>query len=143
MPPHLPDKLVLEPPPSQFRTAVHETPLRSADLAALREGTGWSSQAVPFHRIPSEPPSVLVFEPPTAWHAVVPGQETAAKLLAATRAGAGTVCNSHAVPFQTAAAGTWTADAFSIEPTASHALGDAHETPDIELALSPVAPGTF
>ena len=40
-------------------------------------------------------------------------------------------------------AGTWTADAFSIEPTASHALGDAHETPDIELALSPVAPGTF
>jgi hypothetical protein len=100
-------------------------------------GVGWSDQRLPFQRSTNPPPGL---EDPTATHAVGDKHETPLREDTAAPRGVGVASSDQRLPSQRSISGVWGP---SIEgwkyPTATHAVGEAHETA-LRYTLAAVAP---
>jgi len=118
----------------------HETAVSCTDLAPPGYRVSSIDQRLPSQRSASITSKPVTAKNPTAVHDVGAAHETPVSWTAVVVSGVGVRWSAHREPFQRSANGAASPDRSVEWPTAVHAQGDVHETPDRKLTLAPAGP---
>jgi hypothetical protein len=134
--------LPLNPTAVQAVAELHDTAFSWLARAPEALGIDWTAHAVPFQSSAKATTlPLLLTNSPTDVQAVTEVHDTAASTLAKARAGLGVRWIVHVLPLYTSPTTTGRSGTPSENPTATHAMGDLHETAVNVLRRAPVGSG--
>jgi hypothetical protein len=129
-----------DPTAVQNSSDVHDTP-SSVPTSALWCVVAWIDQPAPFQRSASDVSELWASMDPTPVHAVVDVHDTPRSTPSVAPLGVGIVWINQRTPSHRSANGKLVPVLLSDDPTALHAVVDAHDTPQSTLSVAPVGAG--